>query len=312
MRAERDIVGVGALNLDHLAAGTAVGERIARVMPTLEWGTEHSVDESTFRAAADASGTLTTTLGGSAFNTVETVARTRPGLRLGYVGITGRVPPGAPSVLGRFDDLGIDRRFVFTDERHLSGVCLSYTERGDRTLLTHAGANRHLAEHLDRQGAEVSDYLARSRLVHVTSFLDPDSPGRLLTVLAEAKSLNPDLRISVDPGHVWASHPTSEIEGILAHADYLLVNEREFRDLGARAGVVVVKRPDGVRVHRGVGVTMTTHVPLADDEIGDATGAGDAFAAGLLIGLVDSEFTGEPDVDLGLRLARDRLRRTRT
>jgi sugar/nucleoside kinase (ribokinase family) len=312
VRAERDIVGVGALNLDHAAAGIAVGERIARVLPALEWGTEHSVDEPTFRAAAAAAGTLTTTLGGSAFNTVETIARTRPGLRLGYVGIAGRLPPGAPPVLGRFDDLGIDRRFVFTDDRHLCGVCLSYTERGDRTLLTHAGANRHLAEHLDRHGAEVAGYLAGSRLVHVTSFLDPDTPGRLLAVLAEAKRLNPDLRISFDPGHVWASRPTPEIEGILAYADYLLVNEREFRDLGGRAGLVVVKRPDGVRVHRGDEVTVTTHVPLADDEIGDATGAGDAFAAGLLISLADGGFTGEPPVELGLRLARDRLRRTGT
>jgi sugar/nucleoside kinase (ribokinase family) len=150
-----DVVGIGALNLDYLATVTPVPGRaparplterifqlVERTGPPLERGTERRVDAHTIHAAIEAvsSARPDTSLGGSAFNAIFAIAKTQVGLRLGYVGVAGRVPVIGLSSIQQFEALGIDHRFVFSDQEHLCGICFSFAENGDRTLLTHAGA----------------------------------------------------------------------------------------------------------------------------------------------------------------------------
>jgi sugar/nucleoside kinase (ribokinase family) len=52
--------------------------------------------------------------------------------------------------------------------------------------------------------------------------------------------------------------------------------------------------------------------PLAEAEIGDATGAGDVFAAGLLIELARDRARLRAGCELGLRMARRKLRQPPT
>ena len=292
MSTDLDVVGIGALNVDFL---------VPAVVPALvrEWGTEQVLDTALIPADGRAA------LGGSAFNTIHAIAHCHTGLRLGYVGVAGRMPVPELSVPATFDALGIDRRYVFDDEA-LSGVCVAVMRDGERTLLTHPGANAAFPDHLDRAFDDLVGYLGRARLLHVTSFLDDRSPGRLLALLTAVKAAHPGTRISLDPGHVWATHRTAEIDGLVRLADILLVNARE---AGALAGtgtgaVVVVKHASGIRV----GTRFLTQVPLAASQIVDATGAGDVFAAGLLIPLATDPAQVEAGCRLGMRLARHRLR----
>jgi hypothetical protein len=154
--------------------------------------------------------------------------------------------------------------------------------------------------------------------------------------------------VSFDPGHVWSTNRTPAIDELVAMSDYLLLNNREFQELAglpagsadmeAAAGIMeradnersalVVKRPDGILVYRRSPVEQASagadsrrpddraavvsdfyrQTPLASDEIEDATGAGDVFAAGLLIVLTSDELQVEAGARLGMRLASHKLR----
>lgn len=343
-----DVVGVGAFNLDYVATspGAPHGQPFTRRLADLlgrgpdtaggplEWGVEHQVDSDVMHAVIEAASSSRpdTVLGGSAFNAIHAIARMKAGLRLGYVGVAGRVPVIGLSVAQQLDSLGIDSRRVRHDPENLCGVCFSYSEDGDRTMLTHAGANDQMANYIEQEFDNLVSYLASARIIHVTSFLDDRTPGALLALLREVKRTGRGNVISFDPGHVWSSSRTPEIEGIIALSDYLLLNNREFGDVGDRSpgepdeavakrvldrldsadGVVVVKRAAGIWAHRRE--SGRTHsefyaqTPLPDEEIKDATGAGDVFAAGLLVVLTSQRLQVELGALLGMQLARHKLR----
>jgi hypothetical protein len=166
----------------------------------------------------------------------------------------------------------------------------------------------------------------------VTSFLDERTPPRLAALLTAVKKLNPFTLISLDPGHIWCSNQTSAISELVTLADYLLLNYREFKGLGCSAGgepdeaiaarllerfesdsnVVIVKRPSGVSAFRSCAGEVISEfypqIPLAEEEIEDATGAGDVFAAGML-GIVGSDaLQTELGALLGMSLAKHKLR----
>jgi sugar/nucleoside kinase (ribokinase family) len=342
-----DVIGIGALNLDyavHLQDGKLGGAKdsaaaclneLADIIGVpVEIGTEHAVDERAIYAAFEAADSfrIETFMGGSAHNAIRTLAQTRLGLRLGFVGLAGRVPIVGMSSLTEFDVLGIDRSMVALDPDRLSGVCLSFIADGDRTMFTHPGANARFADYLSRLKQEMVDYLALARVVHVTSFLDDATPEKLLNLLTAVKKQSPGTRISFDPGHVWSAAPTSAVRGILALTDYLLVNDKEFSALGHRSpddtdestaakllsalgsgqNIVILKQAEGITFfqleHESVRVDMYPQPPLPVHEIQDSTGAGDVFAAGLLAVLADEHRQIERGALLGMRLARHKLK----
>lgn len=345
-----DVVGVGALNLDYIAGNPVPGPAPARSFTDrlsellglgpggdggpLEWGVEHQVDSRTIHAVIEAvsSSRPDTMLGGSAFNAIHAIAKTKAGLRLGYVGVAGRVPVIGLSAVQQFNSLGIDTSYVRQDAENLCGICFSYSEDGDRTLLTHAGANARMADYIEQEFDKLAAYLTNARIIHVTSFLDDRSAGALYRLLRAVKQAGRGNVISFDPGHVWTSNLTPEIEKIVALSDYLLLNNREFGEVGHRSlgesdeavaervldrldsadGVVIVKRAAGVWSHRREdGRTQSefyAHTPLSAEEIEDATGAGDVFAAGLLIVLASHRMQIELGALLGMQLARHKLR----
>ncbi|MFI5955720.1 carbohydrate kinase family protein [Cryptosporangium sp. NPDC051539] len=273
-----DVIGVGALNLDHRISGLTTATLAALLGRPIEWGTETPVDAATVETVLRRFPARATP-GGSAYNAIATVAAEAPGLRLGYVGVGGRT-------FDHFD--GVDHRHVLRADAALSGTCIAYTESGERTLLTHAGANTLMAEHLRQSFEPIVSYLASARFVHVTSFLDPRTPPRLAELLRAVRARGTGTRISFDPGHTWATTGPPVLGTIRAAADYLFVNEVEFRALGARrhdGATIVLKRPDGIRMYGPDGFRHMAQTPLPEDAIRDATGAGDAFAGGFLAAL---------------------------
>lgn len=341
-----DVVGIGALNLDYIVTGgtggvapataALIAGAVRRLGITSEPGTETAVSAEAIRdvlAEADALASPTPVLGGSALAAVRAMSLAEAGLRLGFVGVAGDVPVARhPSIESQVELLGVDRSFVRHVPGTYSGICFSFPEHGDRTLLTHAGANARMAEFIAAERDAIVEYLARARIVHVTSFLDEVTAPVLVGVLREVRRLSPRTRFSFDPGHVWSANRTPAIDALAAMSDYLLLNDREFRELaGGSPGsgdretaaailsraksertTVMVKRPDGILVCRqaatgradgaapghGMGVApevvLDVHrqTPLAPDDIVDATNAGDVFAAGLLTVLAGDAVPG--------------------
>ncbi|BBC29218.1 hypothetical protein SGFS_005090 [Streptomyces graminofaciens] len=332
-----DIVGFGALNVDYIASASRLSNRMAEQISEstarFEWNTEGPVDELTIRRVIERLGasSLDASLGGSAWLTVFTLAQMRLGLRLGYVGVLGRIETAGLSFVRQMDLLNIDRRWVARHSHRLCGICLSYLDDVERVMLTHSGANYLMAEHLQTHGDQIARYLSRARLVHVTSFLDDVTPPLMLGLLKQAQSLNPALRISFDPGYDWAAHRSDTIDGILALSDLLFVNHREFKVLGRYAPgetdevlarrvlarcaegctLFVTKRYDAIEVFRSSGSDVRRQRfqrrrPLRETDLEDATGAGDVFSASVLAALTSRRLQVELGSFLGLSLARHR------
>jgi sugar/nucleoside kinase (ribokinase family) len=345
-----DVVGVGALNLDFIATVAAVPvdteaisvrARLERLLagstPPFEWDAETLVDEKTIYAALEEVSTtsLDATLGGSAFNAIFALTQMQLGLRLGYVGVAGRVPIPGLSSLAQFARLGVDHTYVSYDDVKACGICFSLADRGDRTLLTYPGANASMADLIDARFDALVEYLASARVVHVTSLLDARSPERLLSLIRATKEASPSTLLSFDPGHGWSAAPSAAVAGLVRLSDFLLLNHREFKALGEHDDddaerdvarkllrrfdnghtVVIVKRTDGVLACRQrfggvdaeVEVEQFSQTPLPPGEIRDATGAGDIFAAGLLAVLAGDRMQVELGSFLGMQLARHKL-----
>jgi sugar/nucleoside kinase (ribokinase family) len=334
-----EIIGFGALNIDYIASASRLSqrtaERVTESTARFDWNREGPVDEKTITDAMRHLGaaSLSCSLGGSAWLTIFALAQMRVHVSLGYVGVVGRVEAPGLSFIGQMDALGIDHRWVGHRPHRLCGLCLSYIDDTDRVMLTHPGANFDMGDHIRQNFDELATYLAAARYVHVTSFLDGDTPGEALKVLTRAKQLNPALRISFDPGFDWAEHPSPAVQGILALTDLLFVNYREFKALGSYeygepddaiankvlalcpdgCSLFVTKRYDFVEVFQMVPDGMLAHRfqlerPVRETELEDATGAGDVFSAAVLAALTSSRLQVELGAFLGLSLARDKLR----
>ncbi|MFI7006832.1 carbohydrate kinase family protein [Streptomyces sp. NPDC050145] len=328
---------MGALNVDWIAGATRLSDRMADQVSEstarFEWNTEGAVDEETIGHVIERLGlsSLAASLGGSAWLTIFTLAQMNLGLRMGYVGALGRVEAAGLSFARQMDQLGIDRRWVARFPQRRCGVCLSYLEDAERVMMTHPGANLLMADHLRENAEEIAQYLARARLVHVTSFLDDTTPPLMLEVLRQARGINPDLSISFDPGYDWAAHRTEAIDGILALSDLVFLNHREFKALGGYAPgesadvlsrrvlagcprgstLFVTKRYDMVVAFRETdsGVTgrrFQLRRPLRETDLEDATGAGDVFSACVLAAQASRKLQVELGSFLGLSLARQR------
>ena len=335
-----EIIGLGALNVDYIASASRLSqhlaERVTESTARFEWNREGPVDERTIDDAMRQLGaaSLGSSLGGSAWLTIFALAQMRVGIGLGYVGVVGRIEAPGLSFIGQMEELGIDHRWVDPRPDRLCGLCLSYIDDTDRVMLTYPGANFEMVEHIRRNFGDLAVYLASARYVHVTSFLDGDTPVELLKILTRAKELNPEVRISFDPGFDWAEHPSPAVAGILALTDLLFVNYREFKALGryehgelddtiARkvlercaqdCTLFITKRYDFAEVYRGIRDGILSYRfqlsrPARETELEDATGAGDVFAAAVLASLTSRRLQVELGAFLGLSLARYKMRR---
>lgn len=340
-----DVVGIGTLNLDYIASSGAVSSlRLGSFQDAIrhliidcgiemEFGIETFIDARTMNKILKMDGLpqLQTALGGSSFNTLCTLGQVRVPLRLGFVGAAGHVPVQGLSVIEEMAALGIDHRYVLLNKKHTCGVCFSFMSEGERTLLTHEGANSLMSEYLESMADSITEYLAAARFVHLSAFPDIKIARPLIKILRDVKRINPITCLTFDPGHVWCAQRHPDIDMLFQLSDYLIVNQREFygigdyvygdsdEDVAARIVqrfvceqcVIIVKRRTGISsFHSFDGRLVSKFFPqevLNDSQIQDATGAGDVFAAGLLFILASKAIHIQLGSMLGMQLAKHRM-----
>ena len=282
MTAKLEVVGLGALNVDH----------IYRV-ESIHTDGESMVEE------------VYTSLGGSAANTIFGLARL--GVSAGFCGVVGD-DDGGRMAIEDFARVGVDTSRI----RRLSGaetgfaVCLS-DRSGKRSIYLLPGANSLLGK--DEIDAE---YIDRAGMLHLSSFAGQE---QLETLIALMDRLSASTRLSFAPGALYAERGLGSLTPIIARTQTLFVNRDEIRALGGdnvagaaskciRAGcrTVVVTMGCGGKVKLARGgawkeVDAACYLRSADEEevIGpvpgdmpgrDSTGAGDAFAAGFIYGML--------------------------
>jgi ribokinase len=165
-----------------------------------------------------------------------------------------------------------------------SGRAYILTDReGERTILVAPHTNDFLTERdLPWEALAAATYL------HLTALVG-DAP---LAVQRTIATRVPErVRLSLDPGELYARRGWAAMEDIFDHLETLLVTETEWRQLGGEPQVHPNWAPPLVLIKRGArGARLLTPlryldfpVELAGDLV-DTLGAGDVFAAGYLAG----------------------------
>jgi len=227
--------------------------------------------------------------GGSAANVAVGVGRL--GHRAGFLGQVGEDRFGQLLMEG-FREEGVDTSHVL--RRGPAGLAVALVHHGIRFLYTYGGGAREFGpEHIDI----AEDYLKRAKLLHLASI---DSPRGAAT-LAHAAEIAEEAEIKVifDPGHLAVDWGLRALEPILRNTYAFLPSESEVeRLLGspAEAAELLDYGPEAVVVTRGErGCLLVTEDGLEEfpayrpREIVDPIGAGDAFAAGFIVALLEGK-----------------------
>ena len=234
---------------------------------------------------------MVTHVGGCAANT---------GIGLSRLGVpTGVAGKAGDDAFGDFvektlEKNGVDTRALVRDtQTKTSGTMVMVSEDGERSFIHYMGANAELTyEDLD------IDYILQARLLHVagtfvmTKF-DGEPTSRLLK-LARERGVITCLDTVFDAQGRWMSI----LKDSLPHLDYFVPSLEEAKRIANREEpeeVAQVLIDHGVKT---VGLKMgdegcylrsgneSVRLPALKVDAVDATGAGDAFAAGFLTGVV--------------------------
>ncbi|MFG3704918.1 carbohydrate kinase family protein [Micromonospora sp. NPDC047670] len=232
--------------------------------------------------------------GGQAANTAAWLAA--QGVSVTLVGAVGDDGQGRERVV-ELERAGVDCA-VTRHPEHATGTVIVLATAGERTMITERGANLRLAP------ADVDAALAAApdaRHLHLSGYTLLDAESRPAGLRALAAARERGLTTSVDAAsaaplrRVGAAAFLSWVRGV----DLLLVNADEAtvlaggldpaaqgRALSASARRIVVKQgaAGAVWVDRDATVAVA---PARRAAVVDVTGAGDAFAAGLLAAWLD-------------------------
>ena len=264
-----DVIGFGALNVDKLF-------RVNRIAAAEE--------ESFIEDYAEA-------CGGSAANTIVGLARL--GCKVGFIGKVGHDKEGA-LLLEDFCKEGVDTNGVIHAKHGKSGSVLGFVnKKGARALCIDPGVNDTI------KFEEINmEYVSQARFLHLTSFVGEKSFRTQKKLL---ETLQNSVKVSFDPGVLYARRGLSSLEPIINRAYVLMPNSIELELLTGKTDYC--KGADFL-VGRGV---KTVAVKLGGDgcyvtdgrerhlieafrvKAVDTTGAGDAFCAGFLYGLLNGK-----------------------
>jgi ribokinase len=261
-----DVVGFGALNVDLLLK-----------VDRLAGAEEESFVEDCTEAC-----------GGSAANTI--VGLSRLGCKVGFIGKVANDREGKLQ-LDCFSMEGVDTNGIIHAQQGKSGSVLGFVDKkGARALYINSGVNDTISPEEIKP-----DYASQAKFLHLTSFVGEKSLQTQIKLLA---SLPSDVKVSFDPGAIYARKGYSAIEPIIRKAYVLMPNSFELEQLtdesdycngadfviGRGVKIVAVKLgSQGCYVTDG---RERLRIEPFKVKVVDTTGAGDAFCAGFLYGLI--------------------------
>ncbi|KAF5416056.1 MAG: putative sugar kinase [Candidatus Methanogaster sp.] len=263
-----EIIGIGALNIDKLY----IVERIGAA------GEELGIDSVSEQP------------GGSAANTIAALARL--GIRTGFVGRVGDDADGAYLRSEMAKD-GVDTRGIEVARGRTGSAIVLVDPDGERSMYVHPGVNDALS-----LTPENLSCIKSARYLHLSSFVGET----VIDVQNEILDLS-KARISFAPGMLYVRRGLDALRGIISNARVVFLNRDEMEMLtgsGYRGGagelneigaeiVVVTLGGDGCYIRTS---DTEISIPGLAARVVDTTGAGDAFSAGFLYGLLADEPLG--------------------
>lgn len=287
-----DVIGMGALNVDRLYA-----------VPSIITDSAVFIEEAVVEA------------GGASANTVYGMGKL--GLRCGFVGAVGD-DPDSDIILRSFAEAGVDTSRIMRKEGTSTGFVIALADKqGDRAMYVRPGADLlFAAEDVD------APFLSEARLLLLSSF-GGDIPSAVQASAVEALPEGTKVALSVDA--LYAHRGFEAAKPFLSRCSIVFANAAELceltgRDLPAAAETLFDLGVRTLAVTFGAGVErqpwMAKAIPIVEGHNGlpvvcwlwsgeeqwvlpavrtyegpivDATGAGDAFAAGFLWGFLSGE-----------------------
>lgn len=277
------IIGFGALNVD----------KIYQVENLLqEENPAHLID---------------TQAGGSAANTVIGLAKL--GISGGFVGVIAQDAYGK-LLLTEFKIRNVDTSHIIIrkadDLSTTSGLVDAYVDKkGRRLLFVKPGVNGTLLL------KEVSfSYLKKAEFLHLSSFVDE---AQFEIQKSIVNMISDDIKISFSPGSLYCAKGLKAIAPILKKSHVVFLDKREIYQLTGssyKKGVEQLLKLKTKTVvvtlgKTGCFVATIDHQFLAKTrrvKVVDTTGAGDAFSAGFLFGLIN-DLTLEKSAEIGNAVA---------
>jgi len=271
-----DVIGFGAMNVDYLY-------RVGQVVID----GEDSVEE------------FTALPGGSAANTIYALAKL--GVKTGFIGIVGDDENGN-LLLKDFKAAGIDASQVRIEKGKETGSVLCLSDKlGSRSLYVSPGANSLL-----KQSQVDLNYVNQAQIMHFSSFVNEE---QFKIQVSLAKEKTDSVRITLAPGMLYAKKGLGTLAPLLQRTHILFLNREEielltgknFRD-GAEecirygSQIMVVTLGKGLALEKNKVITsyifdgkqmyQTESKSGESSPLLETTGAGDAFAAGFLLGIL--------------------------
>ncbi len=260
-----EVIGFGALNMDKLY-------RVNKIATAEEESFVTDFEEA---------------CGGSAANTVVGLARL--GCKVGFIGKVADDREGR-MLLKDFRRECVDTSGIIIAKRGRSGTAMGFVdEKGERALYVDPGVNDMI------EFKEINkEYAFKTKFLHLTSFIG-EKPFQAQKKLIEPLPKN--VKISLDPGELYA-RKRAMLEPIIEKTFVLMPNAKELELL---TGMVDYRRGAEALLKKGVKIIAVKlgskgcHITDGKEshlieafkvKVVDTTGAGDAFCAGFLYGLI--------------------------
>jgi ribokinase len=275
-----DVIGFGSLNYDYLHS-----------VDTLAHGDQQVVIKQSF-----------TSPGGSSANTIYGLAKL--GIKTGFLGAVGSDSEGA-QILSQMHDIGIDTsKISIIPQTTTSKVYVFIDKDGERAMYSLPGTCN-----TNQFNKKDIDWLKTGKYIVISAIPGEDKFQQIQDIVTQ---IHNDTRIVFMPGALYTSLGYSKLQDIIKKTYLLILNRIETRTLidqeyktGAKwlvengcNNVIATLGDKGCLVCNTEKQTIISTPELSPDKIVDSTGAGDAFAAGLVFGLLN-ELTLQNAVLLG-------------
>ncbi len=264
-----DVIGFGALNLDRLF-------QVNQIACKDEEGYVINLEER---------------CGGSAANTI--IGLSRLGLKTGFIGKIGNDSQGK-MLLANLNKENINTAGIIKSSNGRSGTVHGYVDReGERALYVDPGVNDNITIQEINQ-----EFASNTKLLHLTSFAGQSIKAQE----ALLENIPGQLKVSLDPGMIYANKGIEALTKILQRTDILLTNQKELdvllsglKDLEDKINtilnfgikIMVIKQgQNGCLVIDGRKKYLIDAFKV---DCKDTTGAGDAFNSGFIYGILEGK-----------------------